>query len=203
MGCDDVLLSAKGFKSTVLGRFWHSRGNSKACNCHRFLRLDSASSGPKAIVHFTLMRLRQHKITTCSVYTATVLALHRLAAPRAPETNLKFQISDQRWSLCIPCICDCCSIGVKITTCMDMHGSALVYIIQIANRPQAHSGKHGLPHPGSPTFGGQEGSRNDPEPQGSVQSSYELIPSHMGPFQTEFHDCLSKQNQNPCLREFV
>ena len=127
MGCDDVLLSAKGFKSTVLGRFWHSRGNSKACNCHRFLRLDSASSGPKAIVHFTLMRLRQHKITTCSVYTATVLALHRLAAPRAPETNLKFQISDQRWSLCIPCICDCCSIGVKITTCMDMHGSALVY----------------------------------------------------------------------------
>ena len=93
-----------------------------------FLRLDSASSGPKAIVHFTLMRLRQHKITTCSVYTATVLALHRLAAPRAPETNLKFQISDQRWSLCIPCICDCCSIGVKITTCMDMHGSALVYI---------------------------------------------------------------------------
>ena len=129
MGCDDVLLSAKGFKSTVLGRFWHSRGNSKACNCHRFLRLDSASSGPKAIVHFTLMRLRQHKITTCSVYTATVLALHRLAAPRAPETNLKFQISDQRWSLCIPCICDCCSIGVKITTCMDMHGSALVSIL--------------------------------------------------------------------------
>ena len=139
MGCDDVLLSAKGFKSTVLGRFWHSRGNSKACNCHRFLRLDSASSGPKAIVHFTLMRLRQHKITTCSVYTATVLALHRLAAPRAPETNLKFQISDQRWSLCIPCICDCCSIGVKITTCMDMHGSALVSLYS-RRRPQIARG---------------------------------------------------------------
>ena len=153
MGCDDVLLSAKGFKSTVLGRFWHSRGNSKACNCHRFLRLDSASSGPKAIVHFTLMRLRQHKITTCSVYTATVLALHRLAAPRAPETNLKFQISDQRWSLCIPCICDCCSIGVKITTCMDMHGSALVYIYIYGEQAPGTHLEHGLLQFGSPCPG--------------------------------------------------
>ena len=125
-------LATKGLKSIVLGRFWHSWGTSKTYNRHRFLCFDSVSSGPKAIVHFTLMRLRQHKITTCSVYTATVLALHRLAAPRAPETNLKFQISDQRWSLCTPCICDCCSIGDKITTCMDMHGSALSILIFLA-----------------------------------------------------------------------
>ena len=73
------------------------------------------------------MHLRRQKITTCSVHTTIVIALDRLAAPRAPRTNLEFQISDQRWSLCTPCICDCCSIRVKITTCMDMHGAALVY----------------------------------------------------------------------------
>ena len=84
MGCDDVLLShlaAKVFKSTVLGRFRHSWGTSKVCNCHRFLRLHS---------HFTLMRLCQQQITTCSVYTTIMLALHRLVAPRAPRTNLNF-----------------------------------------------------------------------------------------------------------------
>ena len=86
-GFDDVLLShlaVKGFKSTVLGRFRHSWGTSKVCNCHRFLRLYSVSSGPKAIVQFTLMHLRHQQITTCSIYATTVLALHRLAAPRTP-----------------------------------------------------------------------------------------------------------------------
>ena len=138
-------LAAKGFKSIVFGRFWHSWGTSKACNCHRCLRFDSASSGPKAIAHFALMHLRQQKITTCSVYTTSVLALHRLAAPRSPRINTEFQNSDQRWSLCTPCICDCCSIGVKITTCMDMHGSALVYIYSIISlRASGSSGISGL-----------------------------------------------------------
>ena len=92
-GFDDVLLShlaTKGLKSIVLGRFWHSWGTSKTYNRHRFLCFDSVSSGPKAIVHFTLMHLRQQQITTCNVYTAIVLALHRLAAPRVPRTNLEF-----------------------------------------------------------------------------------------------------------------
>ena len=38
----------------------------------------------------TLMHLRQQQITTCNVYTAIVLALHRLAAPHVPRTNLEF-----------------------------------------------------------------------------------------------------------------
>ena len=129
-GWQDVLVShlaAKGFKSTVFGCFWHSWGTSKACNCYRFLRFDSASSGPKAIAHFALMHLRQQQIT-CSVYTTSVLDVHWLAMPRSPRINTEFQNSDQRCSLCTPCICDCCRMGVKITTCMDMHGSALVYI---------------------------------------------------------------------------
>ena len=130
-GWQDVLVShlaAKGFKSTVFGCFWHSWGTSKACNCYRFLRFDSASSGPKAIAHFALMHLRQQKIATYSVSATSVLAVHRLAMPCSHRINMEFQNSDQRCSLCTPCICDCCRMGVKITTCMDMHGSALVYI---------------------------------------------------------------------------
>ena len=128
-GWQDVLVShlaAKGFKSTVFGCFWHSWGTSKACNCYRFLRFDSASSGPKAIAHFALMHLRQQKIATYSVSATSVLAVHRLAMPCSHRINMEFQNSDQRCSLCTPCICDCCRMGVKITTCMDMHGSALV-----------------------------------------------------------------------------
>ena len=131
MSCQDVLVShlaAKGFKSTVFGCFWHSWGTSKACNCYRFLRFDSASSGPKAIAHFALMHLRQQKIATYSVSATSVLAVHRLAMPCSHRINMEFQNSDQRCSLCTPCICDCCRMGVKITTCMDMHGSALVYM---------------------------------------------------------------------------
>ena len=58
MVCHGTLMShlaAKAFKSTDFERSWHSWGTSRACNCHRFLRLGSASSGPNAIVHFTLM----------------------------------------------------------------------------------------------------------------------------------------------------
>ena len=131
-GWQDVLVShlaAKGFKSTVFGCFWHSWGTSKACNCYRFLRFDSASSGPKAIAHFALMHLRQQKIATYSVSATSVLAVHRLAMPCSHRINMEFQNSDQRCSLCTPCICDCCRMGVKITTCMDMHGSALYLYI--------------------------------------------------------------------------
>ena len=132
MGYDDALpyrfgtLGRQGpqkYRFETLSAFL---GYQQSVNCLRFLRFDSASSGRKAIVDLTLMHLRRQKITTCSVHTTIVIALDRLAAPRAPRTNLEFQISDQRWSLCTPCICDCCSIRVKITTCMDMHGAALV-----------------------------------------------------------------------------
>ena len=135
-------MAAKGFKSTVFGCFWHSWGTSKACNCYRFLRFDSASSGPKAIAHFALMHLRQQKIATYSVSATSVLAVHRLAMPCSHRINMEFQNSDQRCSLCTPCICDCCRMGVKITTCMDMHGSALVYIyIKIKIRVAQNVGK--------------------------------------------------------------